>query len=100
MTEANARLMLIASVITGTIAAIVAIALGLRGEQTMALFFLVIAVLDIGVALFFMRRYGNMRKTRWQDELSDSEQELNRLMADEAKPETPRTTEENVKSET
>ena len=64
-------------------AVLVSIILGIRGEQTLAAVFLGISILGAAITVAAYRRYATLRSQRWQQELADSEEKLNRTFEEE-----------------
>jgi hypothetical protein len=64
-------------------AVIVSILMGIRGEQTLAAVFLGISIVGAAITVAAYRRYATLRSQRWQRELTDSEEKLNRAFEEE-----------------
>ncbi len=78
MTESSARTILTVSGTTATIAYILAIYFGLRGDQLLSIALFIVAIADSIIAYVFYRQYTRLRDNRWNDEI----QELNKKMSD------------------
>lgn len=78
-TEKGAQAILITVGMSSIFAFVVAITLGLRGDQGVAALFLIFALADSVVAWIAYRRYTALRHERWQRELKGSEEELGRM---------------------
>ena len=83
MTESSARLALTITGTTATVAYILAMYFGLRGDQSVAIALFVVALIDTVATFFFYRQYTRTRATRWQSELRDSEQRMSDLLSDQ-----------------
>jgi cell division protein FtsW (lipid II flippase) len=83
MTESSARLALTITGTTATVAYILAMYFGLRGDQLVALALFVVAIADTIATFYFYRQYTRLRTTRWQSELQDSEQQMSDLLSDQ-----------------
>ena len=70
-------------------AVIVSIILGARGEQTLAAVFLGISIVGAAITVAAYRRYTTLRSQRWQRELTDSEEKLNRAFEEEQRSSDP-----------
>ncbi|HYO50224.1 MAG TPA: hypothetical protein VEW94_10270 [Chloroflexia bacterium] len=64
-------------------AVLVSMILGIRGEQTLAAVFLGISIVGAAITVAAYRRYTALRSQRWQRELTDSEEKLNRTFEEE-----------------
>jgi hypothetical protein len=64
-------------------AVIVSIILGARGEQTLAAVFLGLSIVGAAITVAAYRRYTTLRSQRWQRELTDNEEKLNRAFEEE-----------------
>lgn len=85
MNEANARSFLTVAGVSAVLCYIVAIVLGLRGDQGTALVFLIVAFMESALAWAFYRQYTRRRSTRWQQELSTGEEKMRQALAEEGK---------------
>ena len=82
-TEAAARRTLTIVGGVSLFAVIVSIILGARGEQTLAAVFLGISIVGVAITVAAYRRYTTLRGQRWQRELTDNEEKLNRAFEEE-----------------
>ncbi|HYP39705.1 MAG TPA: hypothetical protein VEX13_05025 [Chloroflexia bacterium] len=64
-------------------AVLVSIIFGIRGEQTLAAVFLGLSIVGAAITVAAYRRYTTLRSQRWQRELTDSEEKLNRAFEEE-----------------
>jgi hypothetical protein len=64
-------------------AVLVSIILGIRGEQTFAAVFLGLSIVGAVITVTAYRRYTTLRSQRWRQELTDSEENLNRAFEEE-----------------
>jgi hypothetical protein len=87
MNEKNARLILTVAGSSATAGFVIAIILAIRGEQGFAIFFLAMALLDSVVAWMLYRQYMRLRAARWDAELQGGREEMDSLIAGEAKKE-------------
>ncbi len=69
-------------------AVIVSIILGVRGEQMLAAVFLGISIVGAVITVAAYRRYTTLRRQRWHQELTDSEEKLNRAFEEEEQTHT------------
>lgn len=89
MTERNARQLMTLTSGMSTFTAIVAIFLGLRGSQGLALVFLLFAITGSIMSWIIYRRYIALRRQRWNLELSEAEEDLTETLTSDGRPVQP-----------
>ena len=95
MTESSARLALTITGTTATIAYILAMYFGLRGDQLFAIILFVVALTDSIATFYFYRQYTRLRGARWNSEIRDSEQRMSDLLSDQLSSEKNESTTDN-----
>ncbi len=95
MTESTARTILTVTGTTASIAYILAIFFGLRGDSFIALACFVVAITDSAVAYYAYRQYTRLRGERWTSELNDTQQKMTDLLAEPPTDETQKPTTNN-----
>jgi hypothetical protein len=86
MNEKNARQILTLAAISSVTGLVLAIVLGLRGQQDAAVLFLVLSLADAVAAYFLYRQYTRLRSTRWNNELKQSQDEISKLLTKDDPP--------------
>ncbi|MEO8286864.1 MAG: hypothetical protein ABI670_10560 [Chloroflexota bacterium] len=85
MIESNTRLSLSIAGAVSVLGYIMAMWLGLQGNQGLALIFLILSLVVTLLAFFIYRRYTALRNTRWQDEIKAGEDKMQQMLAEESK---------------
>jgi hypothetical protein len=87
MNEKNARQILTIAAISSVTGFVVAIILGVRGQQGTAAIFLLMSLVDTVAAWFLYRQYKSLRGARWDNELKRGQEEIKRLLSEDEQKE-------------
>lgn len=82
ISESTARIILMVTGTTASIAYILAIYFGLQGDSFVALACFIVAIGDSAFAYYAYRQYTRLRGERWQSELNDTQQKMADLLAE------------------